>query len=351
MNIDYLRANKLIIFECISGSRSYGLDLPGSDTDIKGIFVSPKEKLYGFEYNEQVNNESNDVVFYELRKFFELLLKNNPNILELLSIPAECIIYKHPLIKKLQPPLFLSKLCYQTFASYAFAQIKKAKGLNKKIVNPVDKERKTLLDFCYILSGPGSLPLRKWLSIERIRQEDCGLVAISHLRDTYAVFYRPGQPYRGIAAKENSNDIALSSVGMGELPKAYMQFNKDGYSRYCKEYKAYWDWVENRNELRYENTLSHGKNYDAKNMMHVFRLLSMANEIALEKKINTRRSDRDFLLCIRSGAYEYDELLQMANAKMQQVKESFDKSNLPDTPDKDVIERLLVDMRKEFYEE
>ena len=38
-----------------------------------------------------------------------------------------------------------------------------------------------------------------------------------------------------------------------------------------------------------------------KNMMHVFRLLEMAIEIGKEKKVNVKRSNRDFLLEIKSG--------------------------------------------------
>ncbi len=40
-------------------------------------------------------------------------------------------------------------------------------------------------------------------------------------------------------------------------------------------------------------------NYDAKNMMYVFRLLNMAEEIARYKKVNVRRPEREYLLKIR----------------------------------------------------
>ena len=80
-----------------------------------------------------------------------------------------------------------------------------------------------------------------------------------------------------------------------------LYFNKDGYSVYCKKYKEYWEWVGKRNEARYNTTMSHGKNYDSKNMMHVFRLLLMAKEIAEEGKINVYRNDREFLLSIKEG--------------------------------------------------
>ena len=42
MTLEALKASGHIIFECISGSRAYGLDTPTSDTDIRGVFILPK---------------------------------------------------------------------------------------------------------------------------------------------------------------------------------------------------------------------------------------------------------------------------------------------------------------------
>ena len=142
LTIEWIKDNGLLIFEAITGSKSYGLDTATSDTDIKGVFVLPKNLFYGLEYTAQVNNESNDIVYYELKRFMELLSKNNPNILELLSTPEKYVLYKHPVMEMLKPEIFVSKLCEQSFANYAFTQIKKAYGLEKKIVQAVEEERK-----------------------------------------------------------------------------------------------------------------------------------------------------------------------------------------------------------------
>lgn len=75
----------------------------------------------------QISNETNDEVYYEIGRFVELLLKNNPNILEILATPEDCVLYKHPLMEKLQLKEFLSKLCKNTFAYYVTTQIKKPK--------------------------------------------------------------------------------------------------------------------------------------------------------------------------------------------------------------------------------
>jgi uncharacterized protein len=150
MTVETVKQNGWLVFEAISGSRAYGLDTLGSDTDIKGVFVLPKEEFFGLHYTPQVNNASNDIVYYELGRYVELLAKNNPSMMELLYTPLDCILCKDPIMDQLQPVLFLSKICEASFANYAYTQIKKAYGLEKKIMNPITAERKSVTDFCYV---------------------------------------------------------------------------------------------------------------------------------------------------------------------------------------------------------
>lgn len=349
MTIEQLKQLGCIIFECISGSRAYGLHTETSDTDIRGVFVLPKEQFYSLEYVDQVNNETNDITYYELRKFIDLLSKNNPNILELLNVSDECVLYKHPLFDEIKPELFLSKLCQNTFVQYAYSQIKKARGLNKKIVNPVDRERKTVLDFCHIYQNKTSQPFHVFLKEQNIRQEDCGLAAIPHLKNCYNLFWNLQMGYSGVMRKTDANEVCLSSIPKGEVPLALLFFNLEAYSMYCKEYKEYWEWVEKRNAVRYSTTIEHGKNYDSKNVMHTMRLLRMAREIATEGQIIVKRPDREYLLAVKSGRFEYDDLLAEAEAQQKELAEVFAKSALSDSPDLEKVNALLVHLRQAFY--
>jgi len=351
MTIEEIKQKGLVVLECISGSKAYGLDTPTSDTDIKGVFVLPKKEFYGLNYIEQINNETNDIVFYELGRFMELLSFNNPNILELLNTPENAVIYKHPFLNEIKTEQIISKLCKDTFGKFAFSQIKKAKGLNKKIINPVSKERKSVLDFCFVNYQQGAISALKFLEIKRWKQEHCGLVNIPHMRDVYGIYYSETEGFKGIIKNDASNEVCLSSIPKDLPQETLLYFNRDGYSSYCKEFREYWDWVEKRNEERYKNTQSHGKNYDAKNMMHVFRLLEMACEIGREQKINVKRSNREFLLDIKSGKYEYDQLLEMSHKLQEDMEIAFDNSSLPDVPNRDYINDMTYRLREKFYEE
>jgi uncharacterized protein len=352
MTIQELKSRKLLLFECISGSKAYGTDLPSSDTDIKGVFVLPLEDYYGLSNIEQVNSEKNDEVYYELRRFVELLHKNNPGILEMLATPKDCILYCHPLFEPFLKKSFLSKLCKDSFAGFAFAQIKKARGLNKKINIPAVTKRKTPLDFCFIAENQGSIPLQKWLEQRNWRQEDCGLVAIQNMRDLFGLYHSDSgtHTFSGIMRKVHANEINLRSIPKGLQQVAVMSFNKDAYSRHCREYREYQTWLENRNEERYQNTISHGKNYDSKNMMHTIRLLDMAIEILETGTIEVRRPNKDLLLAIRKGEFEYADLMQKAEEKLDKIEEIYKTSTLAEQPDKLELEQLLIVTRKSFYQ-
>ncbi|SCB82834.1 nucleotidyltransferase domain-containing protein [Gilliamella intestini] len=351
MTIDDLKAQNLILFEVISGSRAFGLATETSDTDIKGVFYLPKDKFYGLEYIPQISNETNDIVYYELGRFVELLLKSNPNILEVLASAPDCILYQHPIMQQLTLDLFLSQQTKQTFAHYAMSQIKKAKGLNKKINNPIEVKRKTVLDFCYIIQGQHAYPLTNWLSEKRFEQHLCGLVNIPHSRDLYALFYDASGDcgYHGIIQNDDSTELCLSSVKVGTTVNAYLSFNRDSFSSHCRDYKAYWQWVEKRNEQRYQSNIKSGNDFDAKNMMHTIRLLQVAHEIMTKGTITNKCANRDELLAIKNGQLSYDEIMHISETLLSKIEIASITSMLPETPNFTKAIAQLVKMRELLY--
>ncbi|SHF45471.1 DNA polymerase beta superfamily protein [Chryseobacterium sp. OV279] len=351
MTIQDLKTNHLILFEAISGSRAFGLATENSDTDIRGVYYLPKEDFFGLNYIPQISNETNDITYYEIGRFVELLQKNNPNILEMLASPEEFILHKDPLMDLLRTKDFLSKLCKDTFAGYAVSQIKKAKGLNKKILNPVEKERKSVLDFCNILENQGSVPLKKWLSDNRKVQEKCGLVSIGNTKGMHAVFYDESATlgYKGIIQHEEANQVSLSSVPKDEKPIAYLSCNLDAYSTYCKDYKEYWKWVSERNEDRYNVNQQHGQNYDSKNMMHTIRLLQSCEHIFKTNSLQIRVDNREELLDIKAGNWSYEEVMQKAEDLIESIEHEHSTSLLPDSPDIKKTEKILIEIREKLY--
>jgi hypothetical protein len=366
MTIEQLRNSGMIIFEGIVGSQAYGIATPTSDVDKKGVFIQDQDSILGFGYIDQVNDTKNDQTFYEIKRFIELLASNNPNILELLNLPDDCIVYKDPIFDLVleHKNSFITKMCRNSFGGYAVEQIRKARGLNKKISNPMDSKRKEVLDFCYVVEDGKSVSVKSYLEEYRLKQEHCGLVSLDHMKYMYVAYYdkiahlqskginlsAPPAGFKGIVSDEiESNDVSTSSVPKGMIPEFIMYFNKEGYSSYCKDYKDYFDWVEKRNPERYNDNIGHGGNYDGKNLAHCHRLLDMAIEIGEGKGINIRRNNREELLSIRRGEYDYDKLVEDAENKIKRMDDVFESSALPRAIDRVFLDDLLIKIRKQYY--
>ncbi len=334
----------VLLFKTVAGSKAYGTDHGGSDTDYRGVFAMPRHLLGGMKECSQVQDERGDEVYFELEKVVSMLGKGNPNMLELLYMPQDCVVYKHPAFDLLDPAIFLSKQCELSFANYAVGQVKKARGLNKKIVNPEPEARKGLVDFCYVLRGQGSVPLKEWLAGQQLEAKDLGAVSVQHAPDVYSLYDDLEIRYRGIFSGKDPNEIICSSVPIEAKPVAWMVCHVDAYRKHCKSHREYWQWVENRNENRYQSSNVAG--YDAKNMMHTFRLLDVAEEIALEGRMQVRRPNRAFLLQILSGELAYDVLLDQAEEKMEKVRAAYAGCSLPDEPDAAQCNAVLQEIRE-----
>lgn len=391
--------NSIPLFIVIVGSQAYGTNTPESDFDFAGVFLQSKEDIYGFNYLEQIDEkkvkgdfgdkEKDDAVFYEIKRFLQLLQTANPTVLSILFSPEDCIIYKHPIfdiiLNKKQD--FVTKMCRNSFAGYAIAQCKKAKGLDKMQNWEKDKvTRKDILDFCYVIdeSGYGTILLKKFLKDRTMEQQFCGISKIPNARDLYALFYDQkahycfskleepetnknkkkyykkkgesvGLGYKGISkigtgeSVSESNQLRLSSIPKGEKTIATLIFNKDSYIQSNKDYKSYQTWIQNRNEQRYVDNLGHNQKIDSKNIMHLVRLLRMSREIAENGEFIIRRPDAEYLRSIRRGEVNLNDILSWAEDEILVIDDLFLKSDLPDNLDREFVNNLLVQIRVNIY--
>lgn len=158
---------------------------------------------------------------------------------------------------------------------------------------------------------------------------------------------RPNLHYRGIFKNDESTEVCLSSIDdKNDKPICHMSYNKDGFTKHCKDYKEFMEWKANRNPVRYAENKD--KNYDAKNVSHAFRLMNMCIEIAQGKGfiVNRRGIDREFLLDVKQHKYEYDDIIKLLDAKKIEMDEAIASSTLPDGIDVDFVNNFVVNIRK-----
>lgn len=130
----FFNVEKCTILAGYMGSHSHGTYIPPKkggidDKDIMGICIPPKRFYLGLEKFEQIDVwvEEYDIVIYEFRKFINLLLKNNPNVMGLLWIAENLYVKRTPLGDLLieNRDIFSSKLAYKSFTGYAYSQLDK----------------------------------------------------------------------------------------------------------------------------------------------------------------------------------------------------------------------------------
>lgn len=293
------------------GSRAYGTNTPTSDTDIKGICIAPLDNYFGlagdFEQAEFKSEEENtEGVVYELRKFLRLASECNPNILEILFVDDEDVLFCTPAGQRLRDNrhLFVSKKARHTFAGYAQSQLKRIKGHRAWLLNP-PKGKPDRADFELPEKGIGPSEMGALKSLE-----------------------------------EKGHTFSENAVGLLQKEKAY--FNA------LQEWKNYENWKKNRNPARAELEAKCG--YDSKHAMHLIRLLTMCSEILRGKGVQVKRThDVVKLLEIRSGAWSYEKLIEEADKLEAQIQVAVKFSTLPEECDRERVNKLSTDLIRWFH--
>ena len=111
----------------LAGSHAYGTATPSSDMDYRGVAVPPSDALLGWHRWEQWRRDDPDLVIYSLSKFCRLALQGNPNIIEILFSPQDCVLQVSDVGQELlaMRRAFLSRRVFQTFGGYARAELAK----------------------------------------------------------------------------------------------------------------------------------------------------------------------------------------------------------------------------------
>jgi len=127
----------------LMGSHAYGNATFNSDFDFYGFLIPPaeilfphlrgeipefgrhKEKFLQFQihgYEEPTWGEI-DLYLYTLPRYFQLVMEGNPNMIDSLFTPDDCVKYTTPvsLLVRDNRKLFLSQKCYHTFRGMAFS--------------------------------------------------------------------------------------------------------------------------------------------------------------------------------------------------------------------------------------
>lgn len=294
-----------LIYETVHGSRAYGLDREGSDTDVKGVVIGPAAWYAGFRGGPEQVDLSPDHVRYDIRKLFRLAAAGNPTVLEVLwTDPADHVVVTDLGRRLLEHRnAFLSKRIAERFSAYARGQLRR-----------IETHRSWLRD------PPAIAPTRAAFALP----EHTGL---------------PADQLAAAARHLDTNDPAAADLSATVLDVLHRERR---YKAAQDRWTQFRSWERGRNPARAALERAHG--YDTKHAMHLIRLQRTAVEVLQTGELTIRRADRDDLLAIRDGALAYPELLEMSELLHAQTEAAATTSSLPDDPDDDALDELCTEL-------
>ena len=296
-----------LIFMTVAGSNMYGTNTKDSDIDKRGVCIPPMEVEMGFSRNfSTIKFENEDTEVHSLKKFMDLVSQNNPNIIELLYAPDDCIQVITPTWERLRERRdeFISAKCKFTFSGYAHNQLKRLKGHREWLRNP-----------------PKAQPTREEFGL---KEAGSGLVQ---------------------AVK------AVKGVDVTQIsPEAAMVIEKEKrYKAAMRHWENYQRWIKERNPARAKLERAHS--YDTKHAMHLVRILRMGKEILTTGKVIVRRPDAEELLAIRNGKWSLDELLEYVENLDAEIEAFYEKGEfaVPHSPPKVEMSDFCVELYRNYW--
>jgi predicted nucleotidyltransferase len=142
------------------GSEAYGVTTGSSDVDIYAFCIPDKETVFphlkghieGFgkqkqrfevwqQHHIEFNGKEYDAQVYNITKYFQLCMENNPNMIDSLFTPHRCVIHNSDIgeLVRSNRHLFLHRGMFHKFKGYAFSQIK-----NARTKVPIGKRKETI---------------------------------------------------------------------------------------------------------------------------------------------------------------------------------------------------------------
>lgn len=356
-SMDELSGSGLIFYEVVAGSIAYGLNNENSDEDLRGYYHVPKKYRNGLgKIADQANDDKHDIVFYNLKRAFELLMTANPNQIELLWIPEDCIkIYNKKIMDELiaNRDLFISKASYISHFNYAKAQIGKSRGQNKWVNNPKSEVPPTKEDFCWVIDltafamkkmeelTVSGMPLRPQKLNLNLKKYNCA--KMEHMENVYRL-YAYGDTAKGVF-RGSSEQLVCESIPIDdewEYFDSLLIYNEQAYKQAYKDWTEYWKWMENRNEHRWVDQEKGNLDFDQKNMSHCMRLMLSSKNILTEGYpiVRFEGDTKKLLMSIKNGELEYDEIMEMVNGLQKEVEVLVEKTHIPEVVDFQKINSL-----------
>jgi predicted nucleotidyltransferase len=308
--VEKLKPFGTLIYLVRTGSHLYGTNTPESDEDFVGVFIPHKEYLIGFKEVKEVDcsivdkdesgkntKDATDIKVYSLKQFLKLAGDVNPNIVELLFVNKENILFMSEDFRIFRENyhLFINERVQHSFQGYARQQFKKgvtkAQNFNKL------KEIIKILD----------------------KYDDKEILAV-------------------VVEKEPE----LKKLDKGQLIEiSGLSFQKNIFVKKAKK-----QMKEKLKIASHRASMWEKFGYDTKFFMHLFRLLNEGEDLITKGKLEFPVRDREFLMQVRNGKFSLEYLQELAEQKFENFKKL--ECNLPKKANWNEIEKLYMNVVQKY---
>ena len=307
------------IVKMIYGSQLYGLELPTSDQDYKGVFFPnlndillgriPKSISESVKNSTGIKNEAGDVdsEFYSLHNFINMCCDGNTIVLDMLHAPKEMLLFSSPLWENIvsKRHMFYTKRL-NSYLGYARNQVskygKKGDRLNSALMV---KNNLLIRSQVYMSSIWDSLYTDE--NVEFVELE-----TLTGIQEFYEVCGRKIQKTLKISDAIEIVDNIIKKYG--ERSKKSL----DG-----TDYKA---------------------------VTHAVRACFQLKELYSEGTITFPLKKRDFLMKVKTGQLEFEnEISPLLENLFAQVEELCNKSSYPEKVDRKYWNEFIIDAVKNKY--
>jgi hypothetical protein len=305
-------ALKNLILKVRVGSHLYGTSTPESDEDFVGIFVPSAEYLLGLRRIEEVDlgikskdvegkntKDAVDYKAYTLERFASLALQNNPNILEILFVNPENILFINETGQQLLDLRheFLSTRIKHRFLGYAFSQ-------KHKMIIKLENYEKLLEAVDYIDN----------------HMDKQFLLDIEH----HPIFVR----------KADHVTVGDMNMPITVTTKKARKLLSDRLAKFGS---------------RQELVSKYG--YDTKFASHLIRLLKEGVELLSTGDLKFPLVWKGLLKDIRYGKYSMNDVLSMADVIEKEVEGLAETTELPTKSNWKLVEKFVIETHKKYIME
>lgn len=315
--------NKLI--EIKFGSHLYGTNTENSDTDYKGIYLPTAKEICLGNYKKTIcstrpkqigernNKDDIDIEFFSLDRFMELLCQGQTVALDMLF----------------SPELKLTDLLFQP-AGTIFSTINKNKNkfLNKNTNAFVGYTKQQAAK--YGIKGFRVHALK--LVCDLFEENLFGFKIIDDL-NWFQILKEWDNPYIKIEiSKFHQNFLEVCDKKM-----PFTMSIKEAY----KQCKIRYDTYGHRAQMAQKN-----EGIDWKAMSHAVRISSEAKELLETGFITFPRPDRELLVKIKTGHMPYDEVSEIIERGLEDIKLASERSTLREAPDREWCDEFIYEVYK-----